>query len=278
MTSQDILGSLDVLLDHLVIGAAAEQDSPRSIQYESFAYLRATSVLRSDEDERVRRRFETRLRLALHLAPLSAINYERSNPLPRWRLIREHLVFGFDRDRQECEPLAREIATLLDNWDRTRDEVTGHRAFLLRRDGPFCQNCHVEFEVPTPASLLQCDPFKPYFESPEELLSVEVDHREAVSGLGTNVVENLQLLCRLCNAGKGDGLGVDIRQEARHAGALIDQVPIAHRCRMLYAVIDRDSRRCMRCDNTSAELTVRPLVAGGAYVRSNLFTVCYDCI
>lgn len=277
MTQQDILGSLDVLLDHLVIGTTAEQDSPRSIQYETFAFSRATSVLRSDEDERVRRRFETRLRLALHLAPLSAINYERSNPSPRWRLIREHLVSSFDRDRRECEPLAREIATLLDNWERTRDEVTGHRAFLTHRDGPYCQNCHVEFG-PTPLSLLQRDPFKPYFESPEELLSVEVDHREAVSGLGTNVVENLQLLCRLCNAGKGDGLGVDVRQEARHAGTLIDQVPVAHRYRMLYTVIDRDGRRCMRCDNTSAELTVRPLVNQGAYVRSNLFTVCYDCI
>ena len=277
MTEQDILGSLDVLLDHLVIGAAAEQDSPRSIQYETFAFSRATSVLRSDEDDRVRRRFETRLRLALHLAPLTAINYERSNPSPRWRLIREHLVSSFDRDRRECEPLAREIATLLDNWERTRDEVTGHRAFLLHRDGPYCQNCHVEFST-TPASLVSADPFKPYFESPEELLNIEVDHREAVSGLGTNVVENLQLLCRLCNAGKGDGLGVDVRQEARHAGSTISDVPVAHRYRMLYTVIDRDGRRCMRCDGASAELTVRLLVTGGAYVRSNLFTVCYDCI
>ena len=121
------------------------------------------------------------------------------------------------------------------------------------------------------------DPYKPYFESPDELLTMEVDHREAVSGLGTNIVDNLQLLCRLCNAGKGDGLGVDVRQEARFAGTPILDVPRSHRARMLFAVIDRDDRKCTVCESAETELTVRPVVRDGAYVRSNLYTVCFDC-
>ncbi len=276
MTKRDVLESLDVLLDELVIGSTIEHESPVARQYQAFAFARAASVLRSEEDELNRRRFEIRLRLALHLTPISAVNYRRSNPAPRWRLVREHLVAQFGWDRAECEPLAREIASLLDNWDRGRDEVASHRAFLLHRDGPFCQNCHVEFG-PTPQSLLRSDVFKPYFESAEELLTPEVDHREAISALGTNVVENLQLLCRLCNAGKGDGLGVDVRAEARFAGIDVAAVPIPHRCRMLYSVIDRDGRRCGLCNGSESELTVRPIVPGGAYVRSNLYAVCMNC-
>jgi 5-methylcytosine-specific restriction endonuclease McrA len=276
MTEPDILSSLDVLLDHLVIGASIEQRSPRAAQYETFAFSRAESVLRADLDAAARHRFETRLRLALHLSPVAAVNYQRSNPSPRWRLILEYLVTSFARNRFECEPLAREIATLLDNWDRRRDEVTGHRAFLIHRDGPFCRNCHVRFDT-EPESLSSRDPYKPYFESPDELLSAEVDHREAISGLGTNVVENLQLLCRLCNAGKGDGLGVDVRQEARHAGTPISEIPIAHRARILYSVIDRDGR-CVLCEGVTSELTVRPVTPSGAYVRSNLFAACFDCV
>jgi hypothetical protein len=276
MTESGILSSLDVLLDHLVIGTTLEQQSPRTTEYESFAFSRAASVLRADLDAAARHRFETRLRLALHLTPVMAVNYQRSNPSPRWRLILEYLVTSFGRNRAECEPLAREIATLLDNWDRRRDEVTGHRAFLIHRDGPFCRNCRLQFGT-EPESLSSKDPYKPYFESPEELLSAEVDHREAISGLGTNVVGNLQLLCRLCNFGKGDGLGVDVRREARHAGTPIAEVPIAHRAAMLYSVIDRDGR-CALCEGVLSELTVRPIITKGAYVRSNLSAVCFDCL
>jgi 5-methylcytosine-specific restriction endonuclease McrA len=276
MTTRDILGSLDVLLEHLVIGTATQENSARASQYEMFAFSRIYSVLRSDEDERARRRFETRLRLALHLAPMSAVNYQRSHPAPRWRLIRDHLVSQFGYDAKECEQLAREIATLLDNWERTRDAVTGHRAFLLHRDGPLCRNCHVKFGS-SPQSLLRRDILKPYFESSEELLSIEVDHREAVSGLGTNIVENLQLLCRLCNAGKGDGLGIDVRQEARYAGIPVSTIPVPHRCRMFYSVVDRDRSSCTLCESQTNELTVRFVVATGAYVRSNLYSACVDC-
>jgi 5-methylcytosine-specific restriction endonuclease McrA len=277
MRTQVTLASLDALLDHLVIGSMAEPANPRERQYQEFAFERAASVVQADQDERERRRFEMRLRLALHLSPATAVIYDSRNPVPRWKLVREHLASKLVREGPECETLAREIAGVLDNWDRRRSQVTAHRAFLLNRDGPFCQNCHVQFGE-TPQSLVKRDPYKPYYSSPEELLSIEVDHIEAVSALGTNALANLQLLCRLCNAGKGDGLGTDIRKEAQFAGCSIDNVPIPHRCRMLYAVIHRDRQRCARCDTGSSELTVRPVIADGAYVRSNLFALCVKCL
>lgn len=275
---EQILDSLDVLLDHLAIGAFRESGAgARGVLYRDFAFQRAASIVRADEDEQTRRRFELRLRLAMHLSPREAIDYDRANPVPRWRLIREHLVATFGRDSDRSERLARDVAVVLDNWERQRDDVGRHRAFLMSRDGPWCATCRVPFIGGPPVTLDRRDEYKPYYTSPDELLTPEVDHVDAISGLGTNDVENLQLLCRLCNAGKSDGLGVEVRMEARSAGTPIGDVPAAHRARMLYYVIQRDARRCAQCGSGTAELTVRPLVPGGGYLRSNLQAVCVGC-
>jgi 5-methylcytosine-specific restriction endonuclease McrA len=274
----DIFGSLDVLLDHLVVGG--DQSDPgnlRASMYRDFALTRASLVTRADDDGSARQRFELRLRLALHLAPAAAINYDSGNPTARWRLVHDYLVSVFARDPDQTKVLARDIALVLDNWDRKRADVTRHRDFLIRRDGPYCAACQVRFLASPPVTLSARDDFKPYYTSPEELLSIEVDHIEAISGLGTNVLSNLQLLCRLCNSGKGDGLGVEIRMEARYAGAQISEVPVAHRARMFYYVIDRDGHYCALCGSSGEELTVRPLVPTGGYIRSNLQAVCVDC-
>ena len=121
------------------------------------------------------------------------------------------------------------------------------------------------------------DAHKPYYHSPEELRSLEVDHIDAVSALGTNAVENLQLLCRLCNWGKGDGLGVEVRAEAQYAGCAIRNVGMRHRAAMLYYTIERDAGMCGLCSSSSNELTVRPLLDSGCFVRSNLHAVCVEC-
>jgi 5-methylcytosine-specific restriction endonuclease McrA len=274
----DIHGLLDVLLDHLVLSTGrVYAGDQRGTLYRTFAFSRASAMLRAEEDEEIRRRFELRLRLALHLSPREAIAYNRSNPVPRWRLVREHLVATFGRTAEQSEALAREIAVILDNWDRQRMDVGRHREFLLRRDGPQCAMCRMRFFDPQAITLLARDEYKPYYTSPEELMSVEVDHIEAISTLGTNFVDNLQLLCRLCNAGKSDGLGVEARMEARHAGSAIADIPVTHRARMLYYVIERDRRTCSQCGSSANELTVRPLVLSGGYVRSNLQAICIYC-
>ena len=123
----------------------------------------------------------------------------------------------FASDRSTAEQLGRAVATVLDNWDRDRESVTGHRNFLMRRDGPSCRNCHLRFDTSgSSLTLTQCDDYKPYHLAPGELMAPEADHEEAVSAIGTNDLSNLQLLCRLCNGGKGDGLGLSVRAEAAY--------------------------------------------------------------
>ena len=78
-----VLAALDVLLDRLVIGDASGEPSPRGEMYCKFAFTRAENILRADVDEGIRRRFELRLRLAMHLAPRDAIEYDRGNAIPR---------------------------------------------------------------------------------------------------------------------------------------------------------------------------------------------------
>ncbi|WP_371683447.1 hypothetical protein [Solirubrobacter soli] len=90
-------------------------------------------------------------------------------------------------------------------------------------------------------------------------------------------MRNLQLLCRLCNAGKGDGLGMEVRHEAAFAGYSVERIPTAHLARLVYYVIDRDNRHCTQCDRDDLELTIRPIVDTGGVVRSNLRTVCVAC-
>jgi 5-methylcytosine-specific restriction endonuclease McrA len=270
-----LLDSLDAVLDMLALLPERASEGARGKQYAEFAHERAEGLLRTADDEGNRRRFEVRLRLAMHLAPAAAIDYTSSNTTQRWRLVHEYLVGVYGRAAIASEPLAREIAKVLDSWQSARHDVSKYRSYLLHRDGGWCQNCRFRFSDVVVAR--ERDAYKPYHSSPEELTSPEVDHILAISGLGTNELENLQLLCRLCNGGKDDGLGVPTRLEAQYAGRAVDLVPISHRARLLYYVIDRDRRTCTRCAREDRELTIRPILTAGGYVRSNLQAVCIRC-
>ena len=268
---------LDILFDALAIGNLARGSSKRQLFYHEVAMQRAWEILRWEADVADQNLFETRIRLALHLSPRVAINYDQSNPTPRWRLISAHLVKAFGRTSGRVDALAKDIARVLDSFERGRDQVTHHLKYLRKSEGDLCQNCKVVFGC-EPITLLIEDEYKPYFTSPNELLEPEVDHKEAISALGTNVISNLQLLCRLCNQGKGDGLGLSVRQEAKHAGTPIQKVPVPHRCRLVFYVIQRDESACSQCDSTANELTIRPIVSSGGLVRSNLRSVCVECL
>lgn len=272
-----VLDGLDLLLARLVAGGGTDGSSARELFYEEAAYSRVSDLLRAGEDNGRRGQFEVRLRLALHLSPKAAIAYDRRNVTPRWRLIHEHLVESFSYPPESSEDLARSIARILDNWDEKREGVTAHRNFLLRRDGNRCQNCFAKFGDKKNLTVISKDPYKPYYLAPEELLSPEVDHVEAVSALGTNDRANLQLLCRLCNSGKGDGLGLSVRQEAEFAGLEVNEASIFYRSSLVYWVIDRDGRRCDLCGLADEELTIRPVVHGGGLVRSNMRSTCVIC-
>ncbi|WP_369798475.1 HNH endonuclease signature motif containing protein [Mycobacterium sp. URHB0044] len=264
-------------MDRLAVGNVKDDSSPRASFYVSAAIERARNILRWDADIASHALFETRIRLAIHLAPRTAIAYDRSNPTPRWKLIRQHLFEAFGRaGTADIDELARDLAKVLDTFDSEREQVTSRLSYLLKHNGAICQSCRVEFFI-TPKTLNECDEYKPYYLSPEELLKPEVDHIDAISALGTNALNNLQLLCRLCNQGKGDGLGLSVREEIRNSGFAINSMSAAYRGRLLYYVLLRDARVCTRCHTVDAELTIRPVVSTGALVRSNMRTVCTKC-
>jgi 5-methylcytosine-specific restriction endonuclease McrA len=238
-----------------------------------YAISRAVVVLQEDTEQRDLTHMRVKLRLALHLAPASAIKYDRSCPSPRHHLIRDYLKSDFGLFSEEADRLSRAVVAVLNAYDERRSQVGSQRDDLLARQAGFCAHCRYRF-----STIPVVDPYKPYLESPEQLTRPEVDHKVAVSILGTNDPDNLQVLCRLCNSGKGDGLEIDIRSEADFSGFPVQEIPRAHRIRMFFAVTSRDGRRCKKCDGSDAELTVRPCREAGGYLRSNLRSICRNCL
>ena len=222
-----------------------------------------------------RERYEARIKFALHLAPRSALRYAASNPRPREEVIAEHLMLN-GRTRLDATTLGREVADVLDRWEMDRRSVSSVRPHLLRKQHGRCATCRVQFRE-RPVTLLECDPYKPYSEAPDELLRPEVDHIVPVSTFGSNLVDNLQALCRLCNLGKSDLRGISIRDEVAYAGVDVAGVPRGHRIRMFFAVIDTAAGRCSACASDAHELTIRPKDPHGGFVLSNLIAVCVRC-
>ncbi len=277
MTPEAVRLDLHAILERFVLGersAVLQTISSVDLRY---AVQHALHLLESDREHLSNVLYELRLRVALHFSPVSAIEYDRRNPRPRYRLILEYLRVEFDRSGPIIEQLARDVARVLDEWDANRLRTTGHLEKLLMEQGGRCAHCGVVL-WPIPNTSVQTDEYKPYHLSPEELLQPEVDHIEPISGFGTNRTENLQGLCRLCNQGKGDGLGIHFRSEVRYAATRIDQIPLQHRLRMFYHVLERN--RSMSQKSTGAtnevELTMRPIRSSGGFIRSNLMAVAVD--
>lgn len=268
---------LHSLLDRIVLGdRRASVLSPTPVDLE-YAVSHVLEALSAKAEHITTTLHELRLRVALHFAPLPAIRYDRLNPRPRHILVRQYLKQEFGRSGPIVEQLARDVARVLDDWEVSRDRVSGHLEGLLRRQQGRCKHCGVVL-WPRPLTRVEEDPYKPYSAAPDELLLAEVDHIDPVSGFGTNREENLQALCRLCNMGKGDGLGVSLRDEVLYAAEAVDQIPLSHRARIFYYVLERCRRTSARSKRNAedVELTIRPIRSAGGYVRSNLHAVAVD--
>ncbi len=274
-------GDLQTLLERLVLGENgldAQFKSDSDLQY---ALQHVARLLSAEGEIAVSTLFEVRLRAALHLAPREAIQYDSpTNLKPRWKLIQNFIKSEFGRDGDAVERLARDVAIVLERWDVKRNRHRGDEAaLLLRSQNGRCKHCGLVL-IPDAQPELLGDPYKPYHAVNDDWMSAEIDHIEPVSKFGTNDVENLQVLCRMCNQGKADGTGVDLRYEARYAAFSVGNISEVHRARMFYYVIDRCSRTCVRTNRTSAEveLTIRPVRAAGAYVRTNLVAVSINAL
>jgi hypothetical protein len=271
--------SIDALLQRLLLGDRHLEAAGFPPDLLEYAETRTASVLGMTTERESVMRTELRLRLALHLSPGRAVAYDPANPAPRHRLIETFITEHFGIEREEASPLARDVAHTLSVWDEDRASVIANADRLLQRQYHRCAHCGVDFRS-APWTLTTKDAYKPYHEAREELLRPEVDHIEAISLLGTNDLANLQVLCRLCNLGKGDGLGISVREELTQARTPISLLPRGYRIRAFYATVLRDKKRCKMCDNSrsNSELTVRLRHAQGSYVRSNLHTVCVRCV
>lgn len=244
------------------------------------AFARARRILSSGIEERDTALFELRLRLAMHLCPADAIAFDRRRPVARMDLVARYIMEQHGRTEKESEEFARDVIRVLRAWEEERKSVTDHLEELWKRQERKCAHCCVriylstaEMEANPPETQVWKDEYKPYHLAPLELRAPEVDHVEPVSRLGDNRVENLQVLCRLWNAGKGDRLGIDVRSEASNAGASIEDIPRHLRLQMLYYVIARSNRKCFVCGSTKNELTIRKVNIAGAFFAA-ISTLC----
>lgn len=233
-----------------------------------------------DYDEQTNR--SVMLRLALHLAPTDAIAYNTSSPVKRERLIERYLVSELEYPAEHASDLARAVVDIFRLWEAERSKVNWHADALAKRDGNACQSCLVSFDQDTPESAVRIDYYKPYLDTMggprnQSLFRRTVDHIEPVAAYGTNDLSNLQLLCELCNRGKGNLEQPLLKHEFEYAGAGIETVPWLFRAQMLFFVLRAKGRRCGSCGSSSRELTIRKVNAIGGYVRTNLCPLCYQC-
>lgn len=243
---------------------------------EDYVLRKAVDFIGRGHESSKQRRFDAKLFLAAHLSPREALSYDQTNPTPRHELIKSYLTENFGFEKERVDQLSRSIHKLLDAWESERTGVTYYRDRLLESQDNTCASCRIEFGA-TPKTASNQDPYKPYKDRLEELTSPEVDHVDSVSTFGTNNYENLQVLCRFCNFGKGDGLGVDSSKEIQYAGKQIKEIPWSHKSHIFYYVLERDGFRCAECSAVDTELTIRPIRNDGGYLRSNLATLCANC-
>jgi hypothetical protein len=235
------------------------------------------------------KQFSTKLRLALHFAPKKAINFDYSSSSSRFKLVENFITENFPSlDSEKISILARSVSVVLNSWDKSRKQGVREKLDkLLSNQNGKCNHCHISLNDKSRIKLEESkintevqDHYKPYYDGQgvSESMSPHVDHVEAVSRFGNNSTSNLQVLCSLCNLGKGDGSFVNPVQEFKFASYEVDNVPTSHRRKMFYNRIRIDDYRCTLCESLENELTVRLVRHNGGYILSNLRSRCYNCI
>lgn len=228
---------------------------------------------------------DLKLRLALHLCPADAANWDSTSSQSRVEVIANYIEGSFGFQQEAATDLARAVAATLRAWETRRATLASRAKSILGRQNGKCSACHVKIDrnrilAEEKKTAAQLDPYKPYSLSPgvRSWLVAEVDHKDPVSVFGTNDWSNLQVLCRLCNAGKGDGTLLSTKHEFDHCHKEISTVKDSHRRRLMYCRIEMDNFECTNCRSNSNELTVRKRFEKGSLVLSNLLAICYNCV
>ncbi|WP_158056013.1 HNH endonuclease [Halorussus halophilus] len=262
--------SIDILFYRLLFGDRKDLKEIDDRDKEH-AIKKAIDVVGSEAQLNKKEIYEFRLRLAMHLCPAEAIDYKKTNPLPRHEIIRDYLTNELGYDRNIVDRLSRDLHNILDSWDAQRGTVAHQKDTLLTDQEYRCANCHISFRGTkfTGDCIRELGPDKPI---------PHIDHIEPVSSFGTNDPDNLQILCSFCNRGKGRGLGVDVKKEMKYAASNITDIPEKHRMEVYYYVINSNDSECAICGGKDCFLTIRKVQDGGGFARSNLEAICLDCI
>lgn len=276
-----LLGELRELaaeLSRVVLGHDQSSDDGELHLLDESAVDYALKWLRLDAASTVPRPL-LRLLVAVQLSPRAALDYSKLNPKPRWRIISDYLERDVGLASGRVEPVARRIATVLDDWDTERKPVAALAPRLFSRGQQSCGVCRLPFSG-TPESVRLRDPYKPIYRAVNELTRVEVDHISPIGLTGTNDLQNLRLLCRACNGARGgDGVVLSPIQEIRCARMPLVEVPRRHLFRLLVWLVEASSGVCSICrDATDNELTFRPFREEASLTRKNLRLVCYECV
>ncbi len=289
--------NLELLLSEAALSTKIYEDDSRKPSFYSQVNLRdyrlwavnnLSELLRLPGMQEPASRSELRLRVALHFSPPEAIEFSPERPESRNVLIEEYIRSHFSFPSDSVGKLARSVAVVLDNWDANRKPgLGGRRHRLLEKQGNRCNSCKLPLNDTDRINIEEdrslegtSDPFKPYFDGGgvEDSMRPVVDHIAVVSKDGTNLPDNLQVLCTLCNTGKGDSSGIRASKELEHSCREVNSIPRGHRMRMMYYRMQMDKFRCVTCNSDKNELTIRKVRVQGAFILTNLITVCYQCL
>lgn len=242
----------------------------------STAVGRLSHSLGTGDNHERRQRRDLLLRIVHYCAPPSAIDHSAFDRRSVATKIRDHLIHVHGHpDGHETTEVADRVASLLRNLQGgSPGAAEWKRNELLVAQQHRCAHCRAPLDR-VPETMRRGDVFKPY----SDVLGPhpETDHVEPASWFGTDDIENLQVLCQLCNRAKSDDRGLNSKTEFEHATTPIEDVPEGHRARMVYYTIEESDSKCAECASSDRELTVRPAGEGLTYARINLRVLCVEC-
>jgi hypothetical protein len=150
-----------------------------------------------------------------------------------------------------------------------------------------CAHCYHNINTehntihPTPK-----DVFRPYYwEDFHDWLDGEIDHVVPISRFGTDVEENLELICKACNQGKGAGLIENYTNQSNKYLKEYKSVTSKPSSKfhkftlpLVYYRILIDNRMCTKCNVEGEPLTIRLFDEDFLPTVTNVRTLCYGCI
>lgn len=290
---KDTIDKIHTFAERLLLGENVNLTQDNYKNELEYSLDHVHGILNSKSEYHEQYKYELRLRLAMHFSPIDAIKYDSFNENTRKELISNHLQKYFNKNIDNADQLAETIVNILEKWEETRESVTKYRDELLIKQNYKCNHCNVLFKKDPEtnsykvSSQFKGDKYKPYSYQKKETtdgyidyLTPEVDHIKPVSALGDNNLENLQVLCKLCNRAKSDILNVKTLDEIKFAAIKIDDIlenKPTHIHKMLYFTIHKAKKKCEQCNGEHKELTMRKIIQEGSFIRSNLQAVCQTC-